>query len=530
MKVQKDDLKELMALLPSSIRTTKEFTTKTKMVIAQLILMNGLEKVKNDGYFFVTNQKLVEELGISEPTIIKIMRNLEVFNFITRKAGKRGEASEYIVNEDVIKSFSNTKKHTKIDLNIEGENLSNNLSNKLETLVINLSNKVDSIILKYNELDRFNTKLITKINELETLVINLSNNNQNFSTDTELDTDIEIEKEIDINKNNINKKEEYIIEEIEVIETSISDNESKKNDVTNIDTKCNTTIDKEESKENIEEVGLIENPTSNKSKEEIIEENNTAFQLQYVGMQTKEEESMTEKFEKNLNTLLDKLNQCTSIQELEDKVVKLCGWVERCSTSYTEEELETIKNRISNNYIANQTRLEKIEKIEVSMEEDFFNSVMLDSNAKTVNQVKKEKEEETTQAQNTITKEELEKNINDFINSLPTYDDISMITTIANYITKKYDKEIREYGLMQLAMDMYTHIDAHKNSITSDLTDFNSQGIETTIDNEKTQEIASCEVTEQTSIEDCITVLLEGLEPAVFDDKITYSFDESTRW
>ena len=52
MKVQKDDLQELMALLPSSIRTTKEFTTKTKMVIAQLILMNGLDKVKNDGYEF----------------------------------------------------------------------------------------------------------------------------------------------------------------------------------------------------------------------------------------------------------------------------------------------------------------------------------------------------------------------------------------------------------------------------------------------------------------------------------------------
>lgn len=86
MKVQNDDLKELMALLPSNIKSTKEFTTKTKMVIAQLILMNGLDKVKNDGYFFVTNQKLVSELGISEPTIIRIMRNLEEYNFITRKS------------------------------------------------------------------------------------------------------------------------------------------------------------------------------------------------------------------------------------------------------------------------------------------------------------------------------------------------------------------------------------------------------------------------------------------------------------
>lgn len=541
MKKQNDDLQELMALLPSNIKNTKEFTTKTKMVIAQLILMNGLDKVKNDGYFFITNQALVTELGITEKTLIKIMRNLEVYNFITRKAGKRGEASEYIVNEEIIKSFGNTvKKHC---------------NTTKENTVINYSNKINDLILIINDLVKSNNELITRINNLEITVLNYSKNIQNYSTDTESDTDIEIDININNIYNNINKKEEYIIEEIEVIETSISDNESKKNDVTNIDTKCNTTIDKEESKENIEEVGLIENPTSNKSKEEnipmtngngsddedevldmifgeeeIIEENNTAFQLQYVGMQTKEEESMTEKFEKNLNTLLDKLNQCTSIQDLEDKVVKLCGWVERCSTSYTEEELETIKDRISDNYIANQTRIEKTEKIQVSMEEDFFNSVMLDSNAKTVNQVKKEKEEETTQAQNTITKEELENNINDFINSLPTYDDISMITTIANYITKKYDKAIREYGLMQLAMDMYTQIDAHKSTITSDLTDFNSQDIETNIDDEKAQEIASCEVTEATSIDDCISILLEGLEPAVFDDKITYSFDESTRW
>ena len=307
-------------------------------------------------------------------------------------------------------------------------------------------------------------------------------------------------------------------------------------------------------KEKIEEVGLIENPTSNKKNEENIpmtngngsddedevldmifgeekktEENNTAFQHIEVGMQTKEEESMTEKFEKNLNTLLDKLNQCTSIQDLEDKVVKLCGWVERCSTSYTEEELETIKDRISNNYIANQTRLEELEKIQVSIEEDFFNCVMLDSNAKTANQVKKESEE-TTRAHNTITKEELEKNINDFINSLPTYEDITMATTTANYITKKFDKEIREYGLMQLAMDMYTQIDAHTNSITSDLTDFNNQDIETTIDDEKTQEIASCEViNESSNIDDCIAALIEDLEPAVLDTRDNFEVETSTR-
>ena len=192
MKVQKDDLKELMALLPSSIKTTKEFTTKTKMVIAQLILMNGLDKVKNDGYFFVTNQKLVEELGITEKTIIKILRNLEEHNFISRKVGKRGEASEYIVNEDIIKSFGNT---VKIHCKKENEITVSNYSNNLENTVINYSNKINDLILIINDLTKSNKELIDKVNELEITVLNYSNKIENYSTDTETDSESDIEKE-----------------------------------------------------------------------------------------------------------------------------------------------------------------------------------------------------------------------------------------------------------------------------------------------------------------------------------------------
>ena len=167
--MKQEELKELMALLPSNIRTTKEFTTKTKMVIAQLILMNGMDKVKNDGYFFVTNQRLVEELGITEKTIIKILRNLEEHNFITRKSGKRGEASEYIVNEEIIKSFGNT---VKIHCKKENEITVSNYSNNLENTVINYSNKINSLILIINDLVKSNQELIDKVNQLEITVLN----------------------------------------------------------------------------------------------------------------------------------------------------------------------------------------------------------------------------------------------------------------------------------------------------------------------------------------------------------------------
>ena len=212
--MKKDELNELMALLPSNIRNTKEFTTKTKTVLAQLILMNGMDKVKNDGYFFVTNQRLVQELEITEKTIIKILRNLEEHNFISRKAGKRGEASEYIINMDVIKSFGNTvKKHC----NPKNESTVINYSNELENTVMNYSNKINSLVLRINDLTKVNEYLNTRIEELEITVKNLSNKIQNYSTDTETDIDIELDKEIDniYNNININKIDNNIIKEKE---------------------------------------------------------------------------------------------------------------------------------------------------------------------------------------------------------------------------------------------------------------------------------------------------------------------------
>lgn len=217
--MNKSDLKELMALLPSNITKSKEFTTKTKMVIAQLILMNGMDKVKNDGYFFVTNKKLVDELDITEKTIIKIMRNLEEHNFITRKAGKRGEASEYIVNEEIIKSFGNTvKKHC----NTVKENTVINYSNNLESTVINYSNKINDLILIINDLTKSNQELIDKVNQLEITVLNYSNKIENYSTDTESDKDKEIEKDKDIENINYNINKNNILNKIEEKENNIT--------------------------------------------------------------------------------------------------------------------------------------------------------------------------------------------------------------------------------------------------------------------------------------------------------------------
>ena len=534
--MKQEELKELMALLPSNIKTTKEFTTKTKMVIAQLILMNGLDKVKNDGYFFVTNQKLVEELGITEKTIIKIMRNLETNNFITRKSGKRGEASEYIVNEEIIKSFGNTvKKHC----NTVKENTVINYSNNLESTVLNYSNKINDLVLIINDLVKSNQELINKVNQLEITVLNYSNKIQNYSTDTESDTETDIEKELEIYNNiiieNINNKKEYIIEEIEVVETSISENE--KNEIYEI-----------------EEVGLIENPTSNEIEEinpmsngngsddedevldmifgeKIIEENNNTFQHIEVGM-LEEKNDMIETTKKIFYEYLNNFgNGITNMEELTNRAVKFNGWLERQyqADNITYNEYSSMIEECRDKFTSIQQDIQHQNEEKINeLQDEFLKSVLLDSKeAKTVNQINEEKNVETSSIK---TKEELIKNLQVFKDSLTNYDNLEDAKHQLHSYCDINDKLIREYELTSMVGKILSEIDNIKNANKSDLTDFNNQDIETITNDEKTQEIASCEVMDEcANIEDCIASLIEDLEPAVLDSNETYIFETSTK-
>lgn len=531
--MKQEELKELMALLPSNIKTTKEFTTKTKMVIAQLILMNGLDKVKNDGYFFVTNQKLVEELGITEKTIIKIMRNLETNNFITRKSGKRGEASEYIVNEEIIKSFGNTvKKHC----NTVKENTVINYSNDLENTVINYSNKINDLVLIINDLVKSNQELINKVNQLEITVLNYSNKIQNYSTDTESDIESDIEKELEIYNNiiieNINNKKDYIIEEIEVVETSIFENE------------------KIENNEIIGEVGFINYPTSNEINpmtngngsddedevldmifgEEIIEENNNTFQHIEVGM-LEEKNDMTETTKKIFYEYLNNFgNGISNMEELTNRAVKFNGWLERQyqADNITYNEYSSMIEECRDKFTSIQQDIQHQNEEKINeLQDEFLKSVLLDSKeAKTVNQIKEEKNVETSSIK---TKEELIKNLQVFKDSLTNYDNLDDAKHQLHSYCDKNDKLIREYELTSMVGNILSEINNIKNANKSDLTNLNNQDIETTINDEKAQEIAYCEVMDDSNnIEDCIAALIEDLEPAVLD-KETYIFETSTK-
>lgn len=295
-----------------------------------------------------------------------------------------------------------------------------------------------------------------------------------------------------------------------LVTTLVKSDNNVTNDGTNmgteLGTKCTTTKDNinninkkniniytsniiEENCEKIEEVGLIENPTSEKEEKEI--DNNNTFQLFEVGMLEEKEEnitpSMNATFNDNLSNLIDKLNNCTCHQDLDDKVIKLCGWVEKHNNDYTPSELESIKERISNSYINCKEKIESMEKMVTSIEEDFFNQVQLDpQKAKTVNQIKEEKKVETTPS--IKTKEELIKNLQAFQESLVTYENLEDAKHQLHLYCQLEDKLIREYELTSMVGDIVNEIDTQIKANKAFLDTFNLQDEETYYDDYTTQE------------------------------------------
>ncbi len=165
---------ELLEVLPSSVKETKELTSKQKVVLGQLCVYSGLEIAKKDGYFYRSNKDLCDDCDIkSEHTLIAATRKLEMLGFIDRKKGSRGTgASEYRINEKLIGDYCKTNT----------ANCSDNCSVKLAEM----SNRI-------KELENTVKILVEKIAVIEGL---------NCSTDTDIDK--ELDKDIELNNNILN--------------------------------------------------------------------------------------------------------------------------------------------------------------------------------------------------------------------------------------------------------------------------------------------------------------------------------------
>lgn len=154
-----DEQKELLAILPKTLKNSKELTDSSKLVLSNIIFLYGMEEAQKNGFVYRTNTKMMEETGIkSEHTLIVAIRHLELLGIIETKRGKRKEASTY----KLLKNCSETLK-----------NCSNKCS-EIETLQNQVLLLQKDIVLLQKEID------------------NLKNCSKKCSTDT--DTDIDKDK------------------------------------------------------------------------------------------------------------------------------------------------------------------------------------------------------------------------------------------------------------------------------------------------------------------------------------------------
>ena len=152
---------ELLDVLDSSLRESKELTPKQKAVLGQLIIYNGLDKTKKDGYFYRSNKDLCDDCDIQEKTLIAAVRKLEALRFIDRKMGSRTNgASEYRLNQKMIDDYCKTPV----------KDYSNDYSKQIAEMTS-----------KIRELEITVKKLVERITVIE---------GKNYSTDTDIDKDI----------------------------------------------------------------------------------------------------------------------------------------------------------------------------------------------------------------------------------------------------------------------------------------------------------------------------------------------------
>lgn len=240
---------ELLEVLPSTLRETKELTNKQKVVLGQMIVYNGLDIAKNDGYFYRSNKDLSADCELQEKTLITAVRKLETLGFIERKKGSRSDgASEYRINEKVIGDFGKPT-------------LDNNCKKDIGDCNIDYSKQIAEMAERIKVLENTVKKLVVRITVIE---------GRNYSTESDIDKDLEKENNINNNiliDNNINNflKETDNSKELELEESegkqTISQNLTTENlseaRASNDET---TTIPTKEEKELLTECIKLTNP------------------------------------------------------------------------------------------------------------------------------------------------------------------------------------------------------------------------------------------------------------------------------
>lgn len=172
---------ELLDVLPSSLRESKELTTKQKVVLGQLVVYNGLEIVKKDGYFYRSNKDLCNDCDIQEKTLIAAVNKLVMLGFIERESGSRKDgASLYRVNQKLITDYCR-------------KSVDDNCKKEIEDNSKDYSKILTAMHVRITELELTVKRLVDRITVIE---------GRNYSTETDKELDKELNNNI-INKNSL---------------------------------------------------------------------------------------------------------------------------------------------------------------------------------------------------------------------------------------------------------------------------------------------------------------------------------------
>lgn len=176
-----DEQKELLTILPKTLKNSKELSDSSKLVLSNIIFLYGIEKAQKNGFVYRTNTKMMEETGIkSEHTLIVAIRHLELLGIIETKRGKRKEASTY----KLLKNCSETPK--------------------------NCSNKCSEIETLQNQVLLLQKDIVLLQKEIE----NLKNCSKKCSTDVDDVTEVTLHENNKIKNINIKTSEDITPDEV----------------------------------------------------------------------------------------------------------------------------------------------------------------------------------------------------------------------------------------------------------------------------------------------------------------------------
>ena len=347
---------ELLEILPPSLRESKELTPKQKVVLGQLVIYNGLEIVKKDGYFYRSNKDLSKDCDIEERTLITAVNKLVMLGFIERERGSRKDgASMYRINQKMIADYCRTP----IDDNCKKE--TDNYSNDYSKQIVEMTNRI-------KELEITVKRLVERITVIES---------GNYSTDTESDKDIEIDK--DNIYNNINKKNNIpdniieIFEKLENMNKLVRELEQRVNELERENKQLSSILESKDNKNS-----SINNNNSLQLKKEtntkLEEENsNSTPTVTAAKVETKKESTKGKSINEKIDILLQRMESINSLEEFSIKLHQAEEWFikQGFHTSQREAEPEVvyfiansqkIYNRLSSIEEEKKKELEEIAK------------------------------------------------------------------------------------------------------------------------------------------------------------------------